>query len=94
MPVGYFGGSTGAAAALVASVEACRSSACGRVAKAAAPISPARRSLARARAATLLIVLFDESGALDEVARLARGWLEFQLLHAEIRRSAPEQTSQ
>jgi hypothetical protein len=33
--------------------------------------------------------LFEEPGALDEVARLAREWFELHLLHAETHSAAP-----
>ena len=103
-PIGYFGGSTGAAAALIAAAR--------RPAQIAAVVSRGGRpdlavgSLAAVRAPTLLIVggadtwvlkanreaatrltvpheiavvpgathLFEEPGALDEVARLAASW--------------------
>jgi pimeloyl-ACP methyl ester carboxylesterase len=110
LPLGLFGSSTGAAAALVAAAE--------RPAQVSAVVSRggrpdlAERSLAGVRAPTLLIVggddvqvlalnrwafarlgsaerrivvvpgathLFDEPGALDEVARLAAGWFGRQL---------------
>lgn len=104
MPIGYFGGSTGAAAALIAAAR--------RPEQIAAVVSRGGRadlagdSLAAVRAPTLLIVggadpwvlqanrdaatklaaphdivvvpgathLFEEPGALDEVARLAASW--------------------
>jgi putative phosphoribosyl transferase len=104
LPFGYFGASTGAAAALVAAAE--------RPAEISAVVSRggrpdlARRALSRVRAPTLLIVggddgvviglneqaralmraevelrivpgashLFEEPGALEEVARVASGW--------------------
>jgi pimeloyl-ACP methyl ester carboxylesterase len=104
LPIGYFGGSTGAAAALIAAAR--------RPARIAAVVSRGGRpdlasdSLAAVRAPTLMIVggadtwvlganreaaarmtaphevmvvpgathLFEEPGALDEVARLAASW--------------------
>jgi dienelactone hydrolase len=104
LPFGYFGASTGAAAAIVAAAE--------RPVEVAAVVSRGGRpdlagpALGRVRAPTLLIVgghdpavidlnekaqaliraevelrivlgashLFEEAGALDEVARLARAW--------------------
>jgi dienelactone hydrolase len=109
LPIGYFGASTGAAAALVAAVE--------RPREVRAVVSRGGRpdlagpSLPRVRAPTLLIVggsdvpvigmnrsalaqlscekelvivpgathLFEEPGALDEVARLARTWFQRHL---------------
>jgi putative phosphoribosyl transferase len=106
LPIGYFGASTGAAAALVAAAE--------RPDDVAAVVSRGGRpdlagpSLPHVRAATLLIVggrdeavigmneealkalrctkrlqivprathLFEEAGALEDVARLAREWFE------------------
>ncbi|HEU4620479.1 MAG TPA: dienelactone hydrolase family protein [Gammaproteobacteria bacterium] len=111
--IGYFGASTGAAAALVAAAE--------RLDVARAVVSRGGRpdlagpALPRVRAPTLLIVggndfqvielnrlalaqlrcekrlvvvpgathLFEEPGALDEVARLAREWFERYLVPAE-----------
>ena len=119
MPVGYFGASTGAAAALVAAVE--RSEVVRAVVSRGGRPDLAGEALARVRAATLLIVggldepviqlnqaalvhlrtdkrlviipgathLFEEPGALDEVARVAREWFELHLLHAATNRAAP-----
>jgi dienelactone hydrolase len=102
--IGYFGASTGAAAALVAAAE--RPDAVGAVVSRGGRPDLAGNALPRVRAPTLLIVggndlqvlalnraalaqmrcerqlvivpgathLFEESGALDEVARLARDW--------------------
>jgi pimeloyl-ACP methyl ester carboxylesterase len=110
--IGYFGASTGAAAALVAAAE--RPDAVGGVVSRGGRPDLAGPSLARVRAPTLLIVggndfqvielnraafdqlrcekqlvivpgathLFEEPGALDEVARLAREWLERHLVPA------------
>jgi putative phosphoribosyl transferase len=104
--VGYFGASTGAAAALVAASE--RQDAISAVVSRGGRPDLAGPALARVRAATLLIVggadeqvirlneiayadlrgvreiqivpgathLFEERGALDEVARLALGWFQ------------------
>jgi putative phosphoribosyl transferase len=115
LPIGYFGASTGAAAALIAAADL------GDRVKAV--VSRGGRpdlagpALPRVRAATLLIVggadvpvirlnraalerlrcekqiviipgathLFEEPGALDEVARLAREWFERHLALAEVR---------
>ncbi|HSD86598.1 MAG TPA: dienelactone hydrolase family protein [Kofleriaceae bacterium] len=111
LPVGYFGGSTGAAAALIAAAR--------RPAQIAAVVSRGGRpdlasaSLAKVQAPTLLIVggadtwvlqanreaaaqmnapheiavvphathLFEEPGALDEVARLAGSWFIDHFAH-------------
>lgn len=121
MHIGYFGASTGAAAALVASVE--RAEAVRAVVSRGGRPDLAAQALARVRAPTLLIVggedpiviqlneaalaqlhtekrlviipgathLFEERGALDEVARLARDWLAFYLLHSEARIQAPRE---
>jgi dienelactone hydrolase len=104
LPIGYFGASTGAAAALVAS--AVRTDAVGAVVSRGGRPDLAGAALVHVRAPTLLIVggddgqvielnraalaqlrcekqlvivpgathLFEEPGALDEVARLARDW--------------------
>jgi putative phosphoribosyl transferase len=104
LPIGYFGASTGAAAALVAAGE--RPDAVNAVVSRGGRPDLAGAALPRVRAPTLLIVggndtqvirlnraalaqlrcekqlvivpgathLFEEPGALDEVARLARGW--------------------
>ena len=107
--IGYFGASTGAAAALVAAVM--RPDVVGAVVSRGGRPDLAGRALAHVRAATLLIVgghdvevlelnraalaqlraekelvivpgathLFEEPGALDQVARLARDWFERHL---------------
>jgi putative phosphoribosyl transferase len=114
LPVGYFGASTGAAAALIAAAE--RPDAVKAVVSRGGRPDLAGPALPRVRAATLLIVggedftvielnreaferlrcekrlviipgathLFEEPGALDEVARLAREWLERYLTPAEV----------
>jgi putative phosphoribosyl transferase len=114
LPIGYFGASTGAAAALVAAAE--RPDAVRAVVSRGGRPDLAGSVLPRVRAATLLIVggedvkvielnqqafeqlrcekrlviipgathLFEEPGALDEVARLAREWLERYLTPAEV----------
>jgi dienelactone hydrolase len=106
LPIGYFGASTGAAAALVAAAKRPRSVA-AVVSRGGRP-DLAGHYLSRVEAPTLLIVggndplvlelnraafeelrcekrleivpgathLFEEPGALDEVARLAREWFE------------------
>jgi dienelactone hydrolase len=110
--IGYFGASTGAAAALVAAAE--RPDAVGAVVSRGGRPDLAGPALPLVRAPTLLIVggndfqvielnraafeqlrcekqlvivpgaahLFEESGALDEVARLAREWFERHLARA------------
>jgi dienelactone hydrolase len=112
LPIGYFGASTGAAAAFVAAVA--RSDVVGAVVSRGGRPDLAGPALPRVQAPTLLIVggndfqiielnraafaqlrcekrlviipgathLFEESGALDEVARLARDWFERHLLKA------------
>ena len=109
-PIGYFGASTGAAAALAAA--AVRPDAVGAIVSRAGRPDLAGAALPRVRAPTLLIVgeddeqvlelnrtalaqlrcekqlaivpgathLFEEPGALDEVARLARKWFQRHLL--------------
>jgi putative phosphoribosyl transferase len=109
MRIGYFGASTGAAAALVAAVE--RPHLIGAVVSRGGRPDLAAAALPRVVAPTLLIVggndplvielnraalaqlrcekrmvvvpgathLFEEPGALDEVARLARDWFERHL---------------
>lgn len=104
LSIGYFGASTGAAAALIAAAE--RPRGIGAVVSRGGRPDLAREALARVRAPTLLIVggadtmvldlnrqalkaiqgpkqlvvvpgathLFEEPGALDEVARLAGDW--------------------
>jgi putative phosphoribosyl transferase len=111
--VGYFGASTGAAAALVSAAE--RPQVVGAVVSRGGRPDLAGPALAGVRAPTLLIVggndyavielnqtalaqlrsekrlvivpgathLFEEPGALDEVARLAREWFEHHLAPAE-----------
>lgn len=110
LPIGYFGASTGAAAALAAAVL--RPDAVGAIVSRGGRPDLAATALARVRAPTLLIVggedgqvielnrralaqlrcekqltivpgathLFEEPGALDEVARLARNWFERHLI--------------
>jgi dienelactone hydrolase len=109
LPLGYFGASTGAAAALVAAAERPRS--VGAVVSRGGRPDLAGPALARVRAPTLLVVggadtvvvglnqealdrlrvekdlqvvagathLFEEPGALEEVARLASLWFERHL---------------
>jgi putative phosphoribosyl transferase len=109
LPIGYFGASTGAGAALVAAAE--RPQVVGAVVSRGVRPDLAGPALARVRAPTLLIVggsdvpvialnrealaqlrcekrlvivpgathLFEESGTLEEVARLAREWFERHL---------------
>jgi putative phosphoribosyl transferase len=109
LPIGYFGASTGAAAALVAATK--RPNVVGAVVSRGGRPDLAGPALPRVRAPTLLIVggkdvqmiqlnqaalaqllcekqlmivpeaarLFEEPGALDEVARLAREWFEEHL---------------
>jgi putative phosphoribosyl transferase len=113
LQIGYFGASTGAAAALVAAVE--RPTAVGAVVSRGGRPDLAGPYLPRVRAPTLLIVggndfqvielnraaftqlrcekelvivpgathLFEEPGALDEVAQLARGWFQQYLAQGE-----------
>jgi putative phosphoribosyl transferase len=120
--IGYFGASTGAAAALVAAAE--RPHAVGAVVSRGGRPDLAGAVLARVRAPTLLIVggndvqvldlnraalaqlrwekelvivpgathLFEEPGALDEVARLARSWFERHLVPAEPYATAADTT--
>jgi putative phosphoribosyl transferase len=108
--IGYFGTSTGAAAALVAAAE--RAGAVGALVSRGGRPDLATSALTRVRAPTLLIVggndvqvialnraalaqlrcekqlvivprathLFEEPGAVDQVARLARGWFERHLV--------------
>ncbi len=116
--IGYFGASTGAAAALVSAAE--RPQAVGAVVSRGGRPDLAGPALARVRAPTLLIVggndfavielnrtalgqlrcekrlvivpgashLFEEPGALDEVARLAREWFERHLIPVTNARSS------
>jgi putative phosphoribosyl transferase len=111
--IGYFGASTGAAAALVSAAE--RPQVVGAVVSRGGRPDLAGPTLAGVRAPTLLIVggndyavielnqaalaqlrcekrlvivpgathLFEEPGALDEVARLAREWFEHHVVPAE-----------
>jgi dienelactone hydrolase len=111
--IGYFGASTGAAAALVAAAE--RRQLLGAVVSRGGRPDLAGPALARVQAPTLLIVggndfeviklnevafgqlrcekqlvivpgathLFEEPGALDAAARLARGWFEDHLTVTE-----------
>jgi dienelactone hydrolase len=113
--VGYFGASTGAAAALVAAAE--RPQAVGAVVSRGGRPDLAGSALPRVKAPTLLIVggndaqvielnwaalaqlhcekrlvtvpgathLFEEPGALDQVAQLAREWFETHFQSAEAR---------
>jgi dienelactone hydrolase len=117
-PIGYFGASTGAAAALVAAAERPHQvhavvSRGGRpdLAGSALPhvrpptllvvggndvevIQLNRAALARLNCEKQLVIipgathLFEEPGALDEVARLARGWFEQHLFPAAQHSSA------
>ncbi len=111
--IGYFGASTGAAAALVAAVQ--RPAAVGAIVSRGGRPDLARAVLAQVQAPTLLIVgerdrtvlamnedalrelraekdlaivsgathLFEEPGALEEVARLASGWFVRHLMPAD-----------
>jgi dienelactone hydrolase len=115
LPIGYFGASTGAAAALVAA--AARPDAVRAIVSRGGRPDLAGSALALVRAPTLLIVggndpdvldlnrgalaelrvekrleivpgashLFEEPGALEEVARLAREWFERHLIAAKTR---------
>jgi pimeloyl-ACP methyl ester carboxylesterase len=110
LPIGYFGASTGAAAALVAAIN--RPDVIRAIVSRGGRPDLAGPALPRVRAPTLLIVggndvqvielnrmallelggekrlvivpgathLFEEPGALDEVARLSRDWFERHLL--------------
>jgi putative phosphoribosyl transferase len=110
LPIGYFGASTGAAAALVAAAE--RPDVVGAVVSRGGRPDLAGPALTRVQAPTLLVVggndvqvielnraalaqlrcekklviipgathLFEEPGALDEVARLAREWFHRHLV--------------
>ncbi|MGD9763441.1 MAG: dienelactone hydrolase family protein [Candidatus Binatia bacterium] len=116
--IGYFGASTGAAAALVAAAE--RPDVVAAVVSRGGRPDLAGPALAHVRAPTLLIVgerdvqvlelnraafmqlqcekqlvivprathLFEEPGALEHVARLAREWFELHLLVADAHRAA------
>jgi len=113
LPIGYFGASTGAAAALAAA--AVRPDVVGAVVSRGGRPDLAGSALPRVRTPTLLIVggddrqvielnraalaqlrcekqlvivpaathLFEEPGALDEVARLARDWFQRYLIPVE-----------
>jgi pimeloyl-ACP methyl ester carboxylesterase len=113
LALGYFGASTGAAAALVAAAE--RPDGVRAIVSRGGRPDLAGPALARVRAPTLLIVggndfqvielnraacaelraekelvivpgathLFEEPGALEEVARLARDWFERYLVGAQ-----------
>ena len=113
LPIGYFGASTGAAAALAAA--AVRPDVVGAIVSRGGRPDLAGSALPRVRAPTLLIVggddrqvielnraaiaqlrcekqlvivpaathLFEEPGALDEVARLARDWFQRYLIPVE-----------
>jgi dienelactone hydrolase len=115
LPIGYFGASTGAAAALVAAVA--RADAVRAIVSRGGRPDLAGAALAHVRTPTLLIVggddtevlelnrralaelrvekgleivpgashLFEEPGALEQVARLAREWFERHLGAARIR---------
>jgi pimeloyl-ACP methyl ester carboxylesterase len=115
LPIGYFGASTGSAAALVAAAE--RADVVGAIVSRGGRPDLAGSALQRVRAPTLLIVggndftvielnqaalaqlrcekrlvivpgathLFEEPGALDEVARLACEWFERHLVSTETR---------
>jgi putative phosphoribosyl transferase len=117
LAIGYFGASTGAAAALLAAAE--RLDVIGAVVSRGGRPDLAGSALPRVRAPTLLIVggndievirlnrmvlphvrcerqllivpgaghLFEEPGALDEVAQLAREWFERHLVPATRRRT-------
>ncbi len=116
LPLGYFGASTGAAAALVAAAE--HHDVVGAVVSRGGRPDLAGRALGHVRAPTLLIVgaedhavlplnrdalallqvekaleivpgathLFEEPGALERVAELARDWLARHLRRAQVRR--------
>ncbi|WP_456431895.1 hypothetical protein [Nitratifractor sp.] len=113
LPIGYFGASTGSAAALKASVHSPRP--VGTIVSRGGRIDMAAEVLERVSASTLLIVggydhpvlelneaayrrlrcekalrivpgtthLFEEPGALEEVARSAREWFLFHLSGSE-----------
>jgi putative phosphoribosyl transferase len=123
LPFGYFGASTGAAAALVAAGE--RPHVVGAVVSRSGRPDLAGWALARVQAPTLLIVggndfsvielnraalaqlrcekqlviipeathLFEEPGALDEVARRAREWFERHLTLPEARATGAGKSS-
>jgi putative phosphoribosyl transferase len=114
LPVGYFGASTGAGAALVAAAK--RPRAIGAIVSRGGRPDLAGPALSEVRAPTLLIVggndtavigmneearaqlrgetgleivagathLFEEPGALEEVARLARDWFERHLVSHDL----------
>ena len=81
--VGDFGASTGGGAALVAAAQ--RPQVVGAVVSRGGRPDLAGAALARVRAPTLL---FEEPGALEEVARLARTWFELYLAPADDRAAA------
>lgn len=119
LPIGYFGASTGAAAALVAAAE--RPDQVRAIVSRGGRPDLAGAALARVRAPTLLIVggndvqvielnrvafaqlgcekqlviipgathLFEEPGALDKVAELAREWFKRHLVPAAQRAAEP-----
>jgi pimeloyl-ACP methyl ester carboxylesterase len=119
LPVGYFGASTGAGAALVAAAD--RPDVVRAVVSRGGRPDMAGPALARVQAPTLLIIgeadflvlrlnqeafakltcekrlvvvpgathLFEEPGALDQVAQLARDWFERYLTLAEARVTRP-----
>jgi putative phosphoribosyl transferase len=121
--IGYFGASTGAAAALIAAAE--RPEAAGAVVSRGGRPDLAGPALTRVRAPTLLIVggndvqvielnraafdqlrcekrlvivpgashLFEEPGALDHVAALARDWFQRYLVPPESRGAEPNTIS-
>ncbi len=125
LPIGYFGASTGAAAALVAAAR--RPDEVGAVVSRGGRPDLAGHALAAVRAPTLLIVggndhqvlelnrfalarlrcekqliiipgathLFEEPGALEEVAKLARDWFQRHLIqNLQGEAAQPEQLSQ
>ncbi|HEU0031887.1 MAG TPA: dienelactone hydrolase family protein [Kofleriaceae bacterium] len=118
LPIGYFGGSTGAAAALLAAAR--RPELIAAVVSRGGRPDLASRALAAVRAPTLLIVggadpwvlqvnrvaasqltiehrvvvvpnathLFEEPGALDQVAQLAAGWFVDHLAAAHVKHAS------
>jgi putative phosphoribosyl transferase len=120
LQIGYFGASTGAAAALVAAAE--RPAAIGAVVSRGGRPDLAGPYLPRVQAPTLLIVggndfqvielnraafaqlrcekelvivpgathLFEEPGALDQVAQLAREWFQKHLVQEEVSATRPD----
>src|SRR6476661_2081969 len=80
--IGYFGSSTGGAAALVAAAELPQD--VGAVVSRGGRPDLARDALPRVQAPTLLIIggathLFEEPGALEQVAKLASDWFSLHL---------------